>query len=95
MIRGAYAALDLQSFFTVGPDECRAWTVRRGTLAPQAAGVIHSDMERGFIRAEVVAYDDLIAAGSLAAAREVGRARLEGKTYEIQDGDVVEIRFSV
>lgn len=95
MIRAAYAALDLTSFFTVGADECRAWRVRRGTRAPQAAGVIHSDMERGFIRAEVVAYDALIAAGSLAAAREAGRLRLEGKTYEIEDGDVVEVRFNV
>lgn len=95
MIRAAYAALDLQSFFTVGPDECRAWTVRRGTPAPQAAGVIHTDMERGFIRAEVVAFDDLVTAGSLAAARERGRVRLEGKNYAIQDGDVVEIRFNV
>jgi len=95
MIRATYAALDLRSFFTVGSDECRAWTVKRGTAAPQAAGTIHTDMERGFIRAEVVAYDVLMAAGSLAAAREAGRSRLEGKNYEIQDGDVVEIRFSV
>ncbi|MFO7652808.1 MAG: DUF933 domain-containing protein [Candidatus Krumholzibacteriia bacterium] len=95
MIRAAYAALQLQSFFTVGPDECRAWTVKRGTLAPRAGGVIHSDLERGFIRAEVVRYDDLVNAGSMAAARDAGRVRLEGKNYEIQDGDIVEIRFSV
>ncbi len=95
MIRAAYGALDLQSFFTVGPDECRAWTVRRGALAPTAAGVIHSDLERGFIRAEVCAYDDLVAAGSHAAAKAVHKVRLEGKGYVVQDGDILEIRFSV
>lgn len=95
MIRAAYAALDSQSFFTVGPDECRAWTVRRGALAPTAAGVIHSDLERGFIRAEVCAYDDLVAAGSHAAARAAGQVRLEGKGYVVQDGDILEIRFNV
>ena len=95
MIRGAYGALDLQSFFTVGPDECRAWTVRRGALAPEAAGRIHSDLERGFIRAETTAYDDLMAAGSLAAAKAARKVRLEGKGYAVQDGDILEIRFSV
>lgn len=95
MIRAAYAALDVQSFFTVGPDECRAWTVRRGALAPTAAGVIHSDLERGFIRAEVCAYADLLAAGSHAAAKTAGKVRLEGKGYVVQDGDILEIRFSV
>ncbi len=95
MIRAAYGALDLQSFFTVGPDECRAWTVRKGATAPEAAGVIHSDLQRGFIRAEVTAYDDLVAAGSLAAAKASNKVRLEGKAYQVQDGDVIEIRFSV
>lgn len=95
MIRAAYAALDLQSFFTVGPDECRAWTVRRGSTAPVAAGVIHSDLQRGFIRAEVTAYDDLIAAGDHAAAKAANKVRLEGKAYVVQDGDIIEIRFSV
>lgn len=95
MIRAAYGALDLQSFFTVGPDECRAWTVRRGALAPTAAGVIHSDLERGFIRAEVCAHEDLMAAGSHAAAKAANKVRLEGKQYVVQDGDVIEIRFNV
>ena len=95
MIHAAYGALRLQSFFTVGPDECRAWTVRRGALAPVAAGVIHSDLQRGFIRAEVTPYDDLIAAGDMSAAKQAGAVRLEGKNYEVQDGDILEIRFSV
>jgi len=95
MIRAAYGALDLQSFFTVGPDECRAWTVRRGALAPTAAGVIHSDLERGFIRAEVCAYDELMAHGDHAAAKAAGKVRLEGKSYPVQDGDIIEIRFNV
>ena len=95
MIRASYGALNLQSFFTVGPDECRAWPVRRGSTAPVAAGVIHSDLQRGFIRAEVTAYDDLVAAGSLAAAKVAHKVRLEGKAYEVRDGDILEIRFSV
>jgi GTP-binding protein YchF len=95
MIRAAYGALDLQSFFTVGPDECRAWAVRRHASAPEAAGVIHSDLQRGFIRAEVTAYDDLMAAGTMAAAKQANKVRLEGKGYEVQDGDIIEIRFSV
>ncbi|MFO7610438.1 MAG: DUF933 domain-containing protein [Candidatus Krumholzibacteriia bacterium] len=95
MIRAAYHALDLQSFFTVGPDECRAWAVRRGATAPEAAGVIHSDLQRGFIRAETTAYDDLIAAGSMPAAKAANKVRLEGKAYAVQDGDILEIRFSV
>lgn len=95
MIRAAYAALDLQSFFTVGPDECRAWTVRRGSTAPVAAGAIHSDLQRGFIRAEVTAYDDLVACGDMAAAKAANKVRLEGKSYVVQDGDIIEIRFSV
>jgi GTP-binding protein YchF len=95
MIRAAYSALDLQSFFTWGEDECRAWAVHKGALAPQAAGIIHSDMERGFIRAEVCAYDDLMAAGDMTAAKAAGKVRLEGKSYEVQDGDLLTIRFSV
>jgi len=95
LIRAAYKLLGLQTFFTAGEKEVRAWTIRRGTKAPQAAGVIHSDFERGFIRAEVVSYDDLVAAGSLAAAREKGLLRLEGKDYVVQDGDVMHFRFNV
>lgn len=94
-IRAAYELVDLISFFTVGPDEVRAWSIHRGTLAPQAAGKIHSDIERGFIRAEVVAYDDLTQEGSHQACRSKGLVRLEGKTYEVKDGDVIEFRFSV
>ena len=95
MIRASYGALDLQSFFTVGPDECRAWAVRKGSTAPVAAGVIHSDLQRGFIRAEVTAYDDLIENGSMSAAKAANKVRLEGKAYLVQDGDILEIRFSV
>lgn len=95
LIRAGYALLDLITFFTVGPKENRAWTIRRGTKAPQAAGVIHSDFERGFIRAEVIGYDDFVACGSEAAAKEQGRMRVEGKEYVIQDGDLLHVRFSV
>lgn len=95
MARSAYGALGLQSFFTVGEDECRAWTVRRGALAPEAAGTIHSDMERGFIRAETCSYDDLVAAGGLSEVKKLNQMRLEGKGYEVKDGDVLNIRFSV
>lgn len=95
MIRAAYGALGLRSFFTVGDDECRAWTIRAGALAPEAAGAIHSDLQRGFIRAETVAYDDLVAAGSMAEAKKANAVRLEGKQYEVLDGDVLNIRFSV
>lgn len=94
-IRAAYSLLDLISFLTVGEDECRAWPIRRGTHALKAAGKIHSDIERGFIRAEVVRFDDLIACGSLAACRDQGKLRLEGKEYVVQDGDVVHFRFNV
>ncbi|MGI9106684.1 MAG: DUF933 domain-containing protein, partial [Pyrinomonadaceae bacterium] len=83
------------SFFTAGEKEVRAWTIPRGTRAPQAAGTIHSDIERGFIRAEIVGYDDLTRAGSYAAAREQGLLRLEGKEYIMQEGDVVHFRFNV
>jgi ribosome-binding ATPase len=95
LIRAAFGLLGLIQFFTVGEDECRAWPVRRGSLAPRAAGAIHSDFEKGFIRAEVVSYDDLVATGSLAAAREKARLRSEGKTYVVQDGDVINFRFNV
>ncbi|MCL6441977.1 MAG: redox-regulated ATPase YchF [Alicyclobacillus sp.] len=95
LIRSAYDLLGLITYFTAGEPEVRAWTIRRGTKAPQAAGVIHSDFERGFIRAEVVHCSDLIAAGSFAAAREAGKLRLEGKDYVVQDGDVMHFRFNV
>ena len=95
MIRASYALLQLITFLTAGEPEVRAWTIRQGTKAPAAAGVIHSDIERGFIRAEVTAYDDLVAAGSFAAARERGVTRLEGKEYVMHDGDVVYFRFNV
>jgi len=95
VIARSYELLGLISFFTVGEDEVRAWTIRRGTSALDAAGVIHSDLKQGFIRAEVVAYDDLMAAGGLAEARKQATLRLEGKTYEVKDGDVVHVRFNV
>jgi GTP-binding protein YchF len=95
MIRASFAALSLVTFFTIGHDECRAWTVRRDAPAPEAAGAIHSDLQRGFIRAVVVAYDDLRAAGDMAAAKRTNRVREEGKNYLVKDGDVMEIRFSV
>jgi hypothetical protein len=94
LIAAGYRLLDLITFFTVvGEKEVRAWPIPRGTVAPRAAGRVHSDMERGFIRAEVVAYDDLVAAGSIAAAREAGRLRLEGRDYVVQDADVITFRF--
>ncbi|HEX6262031.1 MAG TPA: DUF933 domain-containing protein, partial [Actinomycetota bacterium] len=95
LIRAAYDALDLITFLTTGEDETRAWQVRRGALAPEAAGQIHTDLERGFIRAEVVTYDQLVAAGSMKVAKERGLVRTEGKAYEVQEGDVVNILFSV
>ena len=95
VIRAGYELLGLITFFTAGPKEARAWTIPRGATAPQAAGVIHSDFERGFIKAEVVSFDDLVAAGSLAEARARGRVRIEGKDYVMADGDVVEFRFNV
>jgi GTP-binding protein YchF len=95
VIRASYALLGLISFLTAGEDECRAWTIRKGTRAQAAAGAIHSDIERGFIRAEVVAFDDLMAAGSLPACRERGTLRLEGKDYAVRDGDVINFRFNV
>jgi GTP-binding protein YchF len=95
LVHAGYRLLGLITFFTVGPDECRAWTVRRGTRAPQAAGVIHTDFEKGFIKAEVIRYDDLVELGSEAAARDKGRLRIEGKEYVVQDGDVMHFRFNV
>ena len=95
LVKASYTLLGLISFLTSGEDECRAWTIGRGTKAPQAAGKIHSDFERGFIRAEVIAYDDLMAVGSMAAAREKGMIRSEGKEYVVQDGDIILFRFNV
>ena len=95
LVKASYTLLGLISFLTSGEDECRAWTITRGTKAPQAAGKIHSDFERGFIRAEVIAYDDLMAVGSMAAAREKGMIRSEGKEYVVQDGDIILFRFNV
>jgi len=93
--RAGFSALGLTTFLTAGPKEARAWTIPAGATAPEAAGVIHSDFRRGFIKAEVVSYADLVAAGSLAAARAAGKARIEGKDYRMRDGDVVEFRFNV
>ncbi|GGM15443.1 ribosome-binding ATPase YchF [Promicromonospora citrea] len=90
-----FETLGLQTYLTAGPKEARAWTIRKGWTAPQAAGVIHTDFERGFIKAEVISYDDLVEAGSVAAAKAAGKARIEGKDYVMQDGDVVEFRFNV
>ena len=95
IIRASYGLLRRISFFTMGDDECRAWTIRRGTPARKAAGEVHSDIERGFIRAELIPYDDLVEAGSWAACRERGTLRLEGKEYVVQDGDVINFRFNV
>jgi ribosome-binding ATPase YchF (GTP1/OBG family) len=94
LARIGFATLGLQTYLTAGPKESRAWTIRQGWRAPQAAGVIHTDFEKGFIKAEVTAFDDLVAAGSLADARLAGKARIEGKEYVMRDGDVVEFRFS-
>ena len=94
-IRLCYTMLGLESFFTVGEDEVRAWTVNIGTLAPEAAGVIHSDLQKGFIRAETIAYTDLMALGSMAEARKHGKLRLEGKEYVVLDGDILNIRFNL
>jgi ribosome-binding ATPase len=94
LIRAGYALLGLQTYFTVGPKEARAWTIEKGTLAPQAAGVIHGDFERGFIRSETIAYDDYIAGNGEAGAREAGKFRVEGKTYEVKDGDVLHFLFN-
>ena len=95
LIKCSYALLGLISFLTYGKDECRAWTIKKGTKAPKAAGKIHTDIERGFIRAEVIAYDDMIKCGSVSAAREKGLLRSEGKEYVVQDGDMIYFRFNV
>lgn len=95
LIKAGYELLGLISYLTAGKPEVRAWTIQKGTKAPQAAGKIHSDFERGFIRAEVVAYDDLMACGSMAAAKEKGLVRSEGKEYVMKDGDIVLFRFNV
>ena len=94
-IHAAFQLIDLVSMLTAGPDECRAWPIQRGTAAPRAAGKIHSDIERGFIRAEVCRWDDLVALGSEAKCRDAGKLRIEGKDYIVQDGDVVNFRFNV
>jgi GTP-binding protein YchF len=94
LVHAAYRLLGLVTFFTVGDEECRAWTVKRGARAPQAAGVIHTDFEKGFIKAEVVRYEDLVALGSEAAARSQGKLRMEGREYVVEDGDVMHFRFS-
>ena len=94
LIRAGYRLLDLITYFTAGPKEARAWTIHRGTRAPQAAGVIHSDFEKGFIRAETIAYADYVALGGEARARDAGKLRLEGKDYVVADGDVMHFRFN-
>ncbi len=94
LIKAGYELLGLQTYFTVGPKEARAWTIRRGTLAPQAAGVIHGDFERGFIRAETTAYDDYVELGGEAGAKDAGKMRVEGKAYEVRDGDVMHFLFN-
>ncbi|HER07448.1 MAG TPA: redox-regulated ATPase YchF [Bacteroides sp.] len=95
LIRSAYSLLDLISFFTIGPKENRAWTIRKGALAPEAAGAIHSDLQRGFIRAEVIRYEDLVSLGSEHACKEAGKLSVEGKHYLVRDGDILHIRFNV
>jgi len=95
LIRQAYALLDLQTYFTAGEKEVRAWTFRRGYTAPQAAGVIHTDFQKGFIRAEVMKYDDFVALGSESAVKDAGKLCVEGKEYPVQDGDIMHFRFNV
>ncbi|HEY7043913.1 MAG TPA: redox-regulated ATPase YchF [Nocardioidaceae bacterium] len=95
LARVGFDTLGLQTYLTAGPKESRAWTIKKGATAPEAAGVIHTDFQRGFIKAEIVSYDDLVAAGSMNAARSAGKVRMEGKDYVMQDGDVVEFRFNV
>ena len=95
LIRAAYALLDLQTYFTAGPDEVRAWTFIRGSKAPKCAGIIHTDFEKGFIRAEVIKYDDYVALGGETAVRDAGRLAVEGKEYVVQDGDIMHFRFNV
>ena len=95
LIKAAYKTLGLQSFLTAGKKECRAWTIKKGATAPEAAGTIHTDFERGFIAAQICNYDDLKALGSEQAVKTAGKLRTEGKTYVMQDGDVVEFKFNV
>ena len=95
LARVGFDTLGMQTYLTAGPKEARAWTIRKGATAPEAAGVIHTDFQRGFIKAEIVSYDDLLAAGSMLKAKEAGKVRMEGKDYVMQDGDVVEFRFNV
>jgi len=95
LARVGFSTLGLQTYLTAGPKETRAWTIHKGWTAPQAAGVIHTDFQRGFIKAEIVSYDDLVAAGTMAAAKAAGKVRMEGKEYVMADGDVVEFRFNV
>ena len=95
LARAGFHTLNLQTYLTAGPKEARAWVIHRGDTAPKAAGVIHTDFEKGFIKAEVVSFDDLVAAGSMAAAKAAGKVRMEGKDYVMADGDVVEFRFNV
>ena len=94
MIRAGYDLLGLQTYFTAGPKEARAWTIPAGTLAPQAAGVIHGDFEKGFIRAETIGYDDYVSLGGEQPAKEAGKMRAEGKGYEVKDGDVLHFLFN-
>ena len=95
IIRATYELLGLITYFTAGVQECRAWTVKEGTKAPGAAGVIHTDFELGFIKAEVISYEDLIECGSEAKAKEAGKLRIEGKEYTVKDGDIIHFRFNV
>jgi hypothetical protein len=95
LIRAAYGLLDLQTYFTAGPDEVRAWTFKRGSKAPQCAGIIHTDFEKGFIRAEVIKYDDYVNLGGENAVKEAGKLGVEGKEYVVQDGDIMHFRFNV
>lgn len=95
LIKASYNLLGLATYFTAGVQEVRAWTFKKGMLAPECAGIIHSDFERGFIRAETVSYDDLVEYGSMSKAKEAGRVRLEGKEYEVKDGDIMLFRFNV
>jgi ribosome-binding ATPase YchF (GTP1/OBG family) len=95
VIAACYRALDLITFLTTGEDETRAWEVRSGASAPEAAGAIHTDLQRGFIRADVIGYDDLVAAGSMDAAKAAGKVRVEGKDYPVQEGDILNVRFAV
>jgi ribosome-binding ATPase YchF (GTP1/OBG family) len=95
LARVGFETLGLQTYLTAGPKETRAWTISKGATAPEAAGVIHTDFQRGFIKAEIVSFDELVEAGSIANARAAGKARIEGKDYVMRDGDVVEFRFNV